>query len=625
MNWKILRAILLATILVLLVTSDFGGSLGEVATDENNRVSSQNYDVTYSFDLYYGHFKSLHNLHMSVPTSLYNYYQRKSHVLGGDGYYAKFATPGVFKIVAENIKKATEKAPHSDEQFANAVLTMVRQIPYTKSVSKYPVETIVENSGDCDVLSLLAASIMMAGGLDVVLLHYKNLSPSHMNLGVYLPQEPVYRSWWVEPSGFEYNNKTYWIAECTSLGEWKVGDKPGLLADSKPIVIPLGENEKSYPTQISCSLDVPLSSSTISVSISPENSSITGNDRLLTVTGEISPALEGKSVTMYIGREGLAFETYKTFTDEQGRYSFNWNFTQAGKYVMKTSWGGTIDYAGADSENLTVFAGVYEPILEEYYINGALQEPMAPANSVPFWIPANKSPKYVLRSNVSGTGLLLSGEFIILCEYDSGTPVVKVRIPKIEKIIYSPRQRSVMRVVVNEEQVIDQPIENKQLGFILRQDGEEEYSASVTVLEDQQTFEIAKESSTTYINVSDIAARNKWYRVEATISRDATNAELYTMNNSLLDRIAAPETLNSAEVGILMTYPPNSILAFRNLKVSTFDEEVQSSTGKQEQYQKSEFEWLGLCVMVSTFLTIGLVAFLYAKRQRKRLRIDSTS
>ena len=219
-----------------------------------------------------------------------------------DSDYSKFVTPSAFKSIAESIQNVTRNMPYSDEQFANAVLMLVRQVSYVRSNVKYPVEAIVDNSGDCDVLSLLAASIMKAGGLDVVLLYYKGLSPSHMNVGVYLPYTPVYRTWWMTPTGYEYNNKTYWMAECTPLGEWKVGDRPDLLADAEPQIISLENCEKSSPAHVSSSLDRPLIPSSISITLSSENSSVAEEERTLTISGSISPAYSGKSVVMYVSQ-----------------------------------------------------------------------------------------------------------------------------------------------------------------------------------------------------------------------------------------------------------------------------------------------------------------------------------
>lgn len=617
MDKKLLSTLLLVLIIGLIATSCLGEGFSEAATEEPKESSPNNFDSAFNFDLYYGHFKSVHTLHVSVPPSLYEYYKRKSHSISSDSLYARFATSNAFETIAENIKKATNEVPNSEEQFANAVLALVRQIPYIKSSIKYPVEALVENSGDCDVLSLLAASIMKAGGLDVVLLHYKDLNPSHMNIGVYLPYKPIYRSWWMDPAGFEYGNKTYWMAECTSRVEWKVGDKPALLTNIEPRVIPLQGTEKTAPAQVASRLDGKLERSSISVTFSPENSNINGEERSLAITGEVLPALKERKVTMYVAREGLSFETYKTLTDEYGRYSFIWNFTQAAKYTIVTSVGGISDFAGSDSEKLTVLAGVYEPIFEE----GGRRDPFAWATSAPFRSVANQGPKYVLKNNVSGTGLLLSGEFMIISESDSGTPTIEFRIPRVERIVYFPRTRQTTKVIISEEQLIAIPVESNQLAFLLKQDGEEQYSASVGVLGDQQIpqmLRILQEGSATYMNATEVATRNKWYRVEATIMKNATNARLFETNNTVIGNIAVTEPLESGEMGILMSYPPNSILAFKNLRVSTLDEKAAPLPPERETAERSRVEWLAPYIVFAVLLAIGLMAVGSIRRKSKR-------
>src|SRR4030067_1477021 len=159
-------------------------SLHGVLSVEPSSPVSSNFERTFTFDTQQGLFRSMHTLYVSVPASLYDYYNSKSHFVTAGGDYAKFMTSEAFKPIAEDIQNVTSNLAYSDEQFANAVLAVVRQVSYVRSMVKYPVEAIVENSGDCDVLSLLAASIMKAGGLDVVLLYYKGLNPSHVNIGV---------------------------------------------------------------------------------------------------------------------------------------------------------------------------------------------------------------------------------------------------------------------------------------------------------------------------------------------------------------------------------------------------------------------------------------------------------
>ena len=123
-------------------------------------------------------------LYVSVPPSLYNYYTTMCHIINTDSDYASFVTPQAVEPIAESIQNITRNLPYSNETFADAVLELVHQIPYAINGVEYPVETLVTNSGDCVGLSLLAASIMQAGGLDVVLIHYIGINPEHMNVGV---------------------------------------------------------------------------------------------------------------------------------------------------------------------------------------------------------------------------------------------------------------------------------------------------------------------------------------------------------------------------------------------------------------------------------------------------------
>ena len=145
-----------------------------------------NYDRTYNAQVQFG--LANHELHISVPSSLYDYYNGKTPKLSNDDEYATLVTPDAVQAIAENIRNLTLDKPRSDEEFANAVLTLVHQIPYADGDLRYPVETLVENSGKCDTLSLLAASIMKAGGLDVVLLYFKEAhhilrTPNYMVVG----------------------------------------------------------------------------------------------------------------------------------------------------------------------------------------------------------------------------------------------------------------------------------------------------------------------------------------------------------------------------------------------------------------------------------------------------------
>ena len=624
MKKRLFQTSLLLIILGLMLISPLIEVLGAEYS------SASKYDRTYTFDAQYGYYPFSHRLYTSMPPSLHDYYNSKSHFMRGDGDYSKFVTPSVFKSIAENIQNVTGNLPYSDEQFANAVLMLVRQIAYVKSDVKYPAEAIIDNSGDCDVLSLLAASIMKAGGLDVVLLYYKGVSPSHINVGVYLPYTPVYRTWWMTPAGFEYNNKTYWMAECTSLGEWKVGDQPDLLTGAKPQIVSLENCEESSPTRISSSLDSPLVPSAISIALSSENASAEESWRTFTISGSISPAYSEKDVVMYVSRDGSSYNTFRTVsTDEFGNYSFTWNCTSAGTYYIRTSLSGFSNYAGSDSETLTVFKGFYQPLIasetRDYYWGAGLDGAFARANASPLYrISANQRGKEFLQSNLTGTGVLLSGEFIILSNGQNTTISESEKtttIPEGWQTIIVPGRRGRITIWRNEQTIVSEQTTN-QFGFTLQHNGGNNYTASVKVLNDDDSARLTKQldgNNTAFMNASMSTRENTWYKVAARISEDEITAELYDENDTLLQNIALQDSAMSiSESGILMTYDTDVVIAFKNLKAETLDQPTPPIDDNQTP--TDELESLAPFIGLTILLAVAVAAIAYVK-ERKRVTL----
>lgn len=138
---------------------------------------------------------------------------------------------------------------------------LVHQIPYEESdPQKFPIETIIEDKGDCDIFTVLAASIMNAGGLDVVFLFLE--AQDHMLLGVHLPESPKeIRS---QAYFFRYQGKKYYVAETTGgnwENGWRVGECPEILQKSFAKVLPLANIERASPGQVSSKLLIANSSS----------------------------------------------------------------------------------------------------------------------------------------------------------------------------------------------------------------------------------------------------------------------------------------------------------------------------------------------------------------------------
>jgi len=289
---------------------------------------------------------TVYRLTISVTETLYEYYSNLDHNLYSYDF-SKFVTPDALKPVADDLWSIYS----NQEDFANGVLMIVHQIPYMESdPQKYPVETIVENEGDCDLFSIVAASIMRAGGLDVVLLllEYQD----HMLVGVHLPESPkdarsqVYL--------YQHDGKKYYVAETTGGNwedGWRVGECPEILRRAAAKVIPLTNCEESATGQVSSSYSIPDSSS-IFMSLST-NFAVSQNN--VEISGSLSPSLAGETVTLYVSSLGSPLVMLATtMTDANGQYSHIWHNPPGGIYSIRATWSGDEDYSGADSSTFSL-------------------------------------------------------------------------------------------------------------------------------------------------------------------------------------------------------------------------------------------------------------------------------
>ena len=580
-------------------------------------------------------------LYVSVQPSLYDYYSNISHTVNSDSDYANFVTPQAVEPIAASIQNITSKLSYSSEQFADAVLTLVHQIPYAINGVEYPVETLVNNSGDCVALSLLAASIMQAGGLNVVLIHYIGINPGHMNVGVYLPYTPVYHTAGMAPTDFVYSNKTYWTAETTPAEDWKVGDQSASLANAEPVIIPLNSTEQSSPGQVSSSLNTPLLPSSITISLSQEQSSanmsqeqssIGENPRALTISGSISPTYSGENVSIYVS-SGSSYDYFTTVTNDSGGYMLTWNFTSAGTYYIRTSWSGASNYAGADSETLTVFAGPESFVQFETpdynYIYG---QPSFAAYVVQ---PLQGVDDFL--SIPLGTAVSFSYDFTVLQAGQTGSNVQTetITILASEQTIRMGRNNQIRTIQVPEETMtipvnvppdlaplmlpndFNQTI-NNQFCFIL-QNSSGNYSLNVSAL---NAYEMSSAiqgngSNTVFMNASENIKENAWYNVKESISDNGITADLYNTNGTLIDSMVTPyNATNSNEMIMLITNNVDSAVIFKDLTVQSLNTTTQppKSNEKTTNESGSLFPYVSLSILlVATFS----VAVVYVKKKRQ--------
>jgi hypothetical protein len=550
----------LLVILLLLISRFPFVCTGYSSTLGNNEVT---FERVYIFYTQVGTLHVAHIIHVSVQPSLYYFYRGISHSVLNLNSYCRFVTPEAVRPVAECIRKVVGE---NNESFINAVLTLIQQMSYTISDVKYPVETLVDGCGDCDVFSVLAASIMKAGGLDVVLFYYKDLNPAHMNVGVYLNSTPSH-NWWEKPTCFEYQGKNYWVAECTPQRHWRIGEQPEIVANIKPTIIPLDNYELKSPAKVSASLNKPLKASSISASIKHLN-----NESCFTLFGSISPRLAGQPITIYTSKNEKSWSFLgETLTDNFGNYFFKLTANLTGLNHFKASWSGASGYAGSDSTTITLLIGMGKSK------NAPLKELGIPNDPV-------------LRAQL----------YAILSLY-------QLLNRSAETCFFKTLDLEAPTIFSGEFAVLKKGDLNYTFGFVLSE-ANANYSVNVQGTEGGNIFQIerqAGETKTVLIKAPINLKENSWYKIEVNVSNEYLTAKLYEDSGPLKGIGVKWQNPNITKFEVFMKCG-NSTLALKNLTSQTMKGSIQTAGNVNVL---STYSWL-IYLLVFSALTISITSIL---------------
>jgi hypothetical protein len=312
-----------------------------VAFSTTSVVLAQDYTVSYQL-LNQPDGELTYELNMAVPETLHEYYAEENHLSAASSDFPKFVTPYALQPIADKLWEIYD----TQEDFANGALMIVHQITYVETMpAKYPVETIVDGQGDCDLFSYIAASIMKAGGLEVVLLYYEK--QTHMNIGVHLSSAPKDARESVHY--VTHDGTRYYVAECTG-GNWKdgwrVGECPTDLKQVSAEVVTLENAEEMAPGQVSASFTA-LEPSTLSLEVSP---SISIQNGAISIHGQLAPTMLNENVTLYASINSSPWTVIgTTATQADGRFEYIWTAETAGSYAIRAAWSGNELYTGAIS------------------------------------------------------------------------------------------------------------------------------------------------------------------------------------------------------------------------------------------------------------------------------------
>jgi hypothetical protein len=130
----------------------------------------------------------------------------------------------------KKLKESGANKGYTDADNVMNVIALVQSLPYFKDAAidypRYPIETLVDNGGDCEDTAILTAAMLREMGYGVVLIN----PPGHMAVGVKCSS--------CSGTSYTYEGAKYYYLE-TTVTNYKIGQIPDEYRDQKANIIPM--------------------------------------------------------------------------------------------------------------------------------------------------------------------------------------------------------------------------------------------------------------------------------------------------------------------------------------------------------------------------------------------------
>ena len=234
---KILVVLTLACIVLLPIISSF------------QMVSAQSQDQTayYNREFIWDYGGNHWIWNLSIPVQLYAAYkavpQPTRAQIGPENFGFFTTTQDTYvENLAQKLNQTGTKLGYSSYDEINFVLAFVQSIPYkTDNEStpyqvypRFPVETLVDDVGDCKSHSVLFATLTLDMGFGTVYIN----PPDHLAVGVLGDN--------LDGTHWTYNGGDYYYCETTGVG-FKIGQYPDQFMDQKANVYGIDLNRQYVP------------------------------------------------------------------------------------------------------------------------------------------------------------------------------------------------------------------------------------------------------------------------------------------------------------------------------------------------------------------------------------------
>jgi hypothetical protein len=304
-----------------------------------------------------------------------------------------------------------------------------------------------------------------------------------------------------------------------------------------------------------------------------------------------------------------------------------WNFNSTGTYYIIASWGGDSNYAGADSEMLTVFVGPqsfiqfqgfdYNYIVGLPFTAGFVTQPMQGVNDF-LSIPIGTNVSFTYDFVVLPAGHPVSNVETATVEIPASQQTTRIRNQSITTTLPSetftvpvnvPADLTPLRLPDGFNQTL-----NNQFCFIVQKDNGDNYSLNVEAFSDDDLSNMADMGNTAeFNNVSQIINDNTWYQATTIVSDHGVASYLFNINGTLIENTATNNLMNGTKAVTLITNNQNNAIVFKGLRIENLNPTHQSQSPEEKTRSRpSVVPYVVLLILLVATVT----SVFYIKRKK---------
>ncbi len=219
------------------------------AAAQASNESSEFYEKSFAWDYSGRHW----TWNLSIPSALYDAYRAvpdARRTRDGPAGYGFLTTTDDYYInmLAQKLNETTNEMGYGSFDQVSFILAFVQSLPYTSdSVTtshdeypRFPIETLVDDGGDCEDTSILFATLTLILGYGTVYIN----PPDHYAVGIL--GNNLKGTYWEYPEG---SNRTYYYCETTG-NSFKIGQLPDEFAGQSAYIYTIDQTKQFVPDTV---------------------------------------------------------------------------------------------------------------------------------------------------------------------------------------------------------------------------------------------------------------------------------------------------------------------------------------------------------------------------------------